>query len=413
MKDFSDYARLCQFIGKRFVQDNIPYRAAALTITSLLSIVPMMVVAFAIFSAFPVFQSFGVEIQRFIFANMVPASGEVLQSYLASFMQQTAKLPALGMLFLILTAVLMLFTVEEAFNVIWRVRQRRKGVGAFLMYWAILTLSPVLIGLSLVASSYIVSLPLITDAAKFFGLYQSLLTLTAFALFFLALTLLYLALPNCSVKFRYGAIGAFIAALLFEAAKLGFTWYISFFPTYQLLYGTLSVIPIFILWVYLSWMIVLFGAMISYTLTFRKAIRKSLKLDGFSHSLLWLYELSKGRTQKRPILSLHTLVHRDAHAYAEEPEQVISHLVAAGWVQPVDSGYMLMTALEDISLSTVQQRLPWSLPRAAQIKGYDEPWLQQLHAIVQQTESVCEPILDTEVAQIFRHSSSLREQSVK
>lgn len=157
----------------------------------------------------------------------------------------------------------------------------------------------------------------------------------------------------------------------------------------------------------------LFGAMISYTLTFRKAIRKSLKLDGFSHSLLWLYELSKGRTQKRPILSLHTLVHRDAHAYAEEPEQVISHLVAAGWVQPVDSGYMLMTALEDISLSTVQQRLPWSLPRAAQIKGYDEPWLQQLHAIVQQTESVCEPILDTEVAQIFRHSSSLREQSVK
>jgi len=377
MQQFSDYLQLCQFIIKRFIKDDCLYRAAALTLTSLLSLVPLLVVSLAIFNAFPVFKAFSAEIQDFVFKNFLPAFGDVAKPYINEFVHQASRLPAIGMIFLIITAVLVLFTMEETFNLIWRVKKRRQGVAAFLLYWAILTLSPILLGLSLVISSYIISLPLILDTANYLGIYSYLLSAVAFLLAFISLTLIYVALPNCSVKFRHGAIGALIATLLFGLAKDAFAFYLINFPTYHLLYGALAVLPIFIVWVYLLWIIILFGAVISYALTYRKSIHKSLKLDGFSHALLWLHQLAQAQQQNR-VLDLASLVHSDEYAYKEEPEAMIYTLIKSGLVRTTEGGYILARNLNNLNVYQLCEMLPWRLPDQSLLTNYSASWAQKL-----------------------------------
>jgi membrane protein len=246
----------CRNIIKNFFAENCPMQAASLAYVSLLSIVPLMTVSLTILSIFPVFKGIGDQIQKFVFANFVASSAQTLQQYIQTFMHQTTKLSLPGMLFLLVTAVLMIFAMEQAFNRIWQVQKHRNIIQAFLMYWAVLTLTPILIGAGLVISSYLLSFPFI----------QISLIALPYLLTFLAFMLLYIIVPNCKVKIRYAASGALIATILFESAKYGFTLYIAYFPTYKLIYGALAVIPIFLVWLYLSWLIVLFGVSISHSL---------------------------------------------------------------------------------------------------------------------------------------------------
>jgi len=248
----------CRNIVKQFFAENCPMQAASLSYVSLLSIVPLMTVSLSILSIFPVFKGIGDQIQKFIFENFVASSAQTVQQYFQTFMAQTAKLSIPGMLFLLVTAVLMIFAMEQAFNRIWKVQKHRNTVQAFLMYWAVLTFTPILIGVGLVMSSYLLSFSFIKI---------SLITLP-YLLTFAAFTLLYVIVPNCKVRIRHAALGALIATILFEAAKYGFTIYIAHFPTYKLIYGALAVLPIFLVWLYLSWLIVLFGVSVSHTLAY-------------------------------------------------------------------------------------------------------------------------------------------------
>lgn len=232
---------------KRFFNDGCMYRASALTLTSLLALVPLMLVSVSVLAAFPVFAKWGNGVQDFIFANFIPASGQIVQQYLISFVKQAGQLSIIGFIVLLVTAVLMLFNIEQAFNVIWRVETRRKGLFAFLLYWAILTLSPLLMGFSFALSSYIMSLPFIADAAITLGLVKWILIALPFLLAVFAFMILYIAIPNCRVPFKHGLTSAVIAAVLFELAKYGFTIYIRSFHTYEILYGALAAIPMFFL----------------------------------------------------------------------------------------------------------------------------------------------------------------------
>lgn len=251
-------------IVSQFFLDNCALRAAALSYTSLLSIVPLMTVSFTIMTAFPIFRQIGLEIQNFIFENFVAASAQVVQESLQRFAGQALNLSATGLIFLLVTALLMIFNMEQAFNAIWRVKRSRSGTSAFMLYWGLLTLLPILLGVGFAITSYIFSLPFIEGTTQTLGLKGPFLLVFPYILTFVAFTVLYITLPNCKVYIRHAMIGGLVATILFEMAKYGFGLYVLHFPTYELLYGTLATIPIFLLWIYLSWLIILFGAVVAH-----------------------------------------------------------------------------------------------------------------------------------------------------
>jgi membrane protein len=256
----------CKAVFCHFNEVGCNHRAAALAYTSLLALVPLMTVAFAILAAFPVFKQVSSDVQNFIFNNFVAATGNVVQSYLVSFVEKAGQLSIIGMLFLIITAIAMMFTMEHTFNAIWRVEKRRRWINALMLYWTILTLSPVLISVSFAISSYLSSFAFFASTVKLLGL-RRLLIFVPFLLSVCAFTLIYTAVPNCIVPIKNSLLGAIVAAVLFELAKYIFTVYVTRYAGYELLYGALATVPIFLLWVYLCWFITLLGAVISFILT--------------------------------------------------------------------------------------------------------------------------------------------------
>lgn len=260
----NNFSRFVKKVVQQFLQDNCTLRAAALSYTSLLSIVPLMTVSFTVMTAFPIFRQFGQQIQTFIFENFVATSAQVVQANIQKFAGQAMNLSATGLIFLLITALLMIFNMEQAFNVIWRAKKSRHRLPAFMLYWGLLTLLPILIGVGFAISSYIFSLPFIEGTTQYLGIRGPFLALSPYLLTFVAFTVLYITLPNCKVYVTHAMVGGFVATLLFEFAKYGFGIYVLNFPTYELLYGTLAAIPIFLIWVYFSWLIILFGAVVAH-----------------------------------------------------------------------------------------------------------------------------------------------------
>lgn len=252
--------RFLAYLTGRFGEDTCLTTAAALSFTTLLALVPLMAVMLSILSVFPAFLHQIDKIQDFIFKNFVPASGEVVQGYIQEFADQASNLSGLGIVFLILTALFLMNTIDAALNHIWRVQRNRRLVSKFLIYWSVLTLGPVLLTVSMVITSDFASLPFFKDSVVIGSMKPALLTWLPLLASTLALTMLYVIVPNLNVPFYMGLTGGVLAALLFEIAKKGFTVYVTSFPTYTTLYGALAVIPIFLVWLYVSWIIVLLGA---------------------------------------------------------------------------------------------------------------------------------------------------------
>jgi membrane protein len=251
---------------KDFVDARCLQLAASLSYTTLLSIVPLMAVSVGILMAFPVFETLNDKLQEFIFANFVPNSGAVIQDYLSSFTDKARQLTLTGIVFLLLTALMMISTIETGLNSIWRASSDRSILERIVMYWAVLTLGPVMMGGGLIVTSYIMSVPLLSKTADTIDHWLGFLKLIPLLLEVFTFTLLYWLVPNVRVQFRYAIIGGFCATVLFEIAKQGFAWYTQTFPTYQTVYGALAAVPIFLVWLYLSWLVTLLGAQLTYTL---------------------------------------------------------------------------------------------------------------------------------------------------
>ncbi|MET0072030.1 MAG: virulence factor BrkB family protein [Candidatus Thiodiazotropha sp.] len=239
---------------------------APLTYTTLLSLVPLMTVMLALFSIFPVSERISAQIEEFLFQNFVPAAGEAVHQHLKNFSQKAAQLTGVGFLFLILVALLLMNNIDKAFNTIWHVRRKRPALAKFTVYWAILSLGPILIVISVGVTSYLVSIPFFSDAETVALLRSRLLGMMPILISALAFTLLYALVPNRSVMLRHAVAGGVVAALLFEASKRGFALYVTTFPTYEAIYGALAVVPIFLIWLYLSWLVTLLGAEFTYCL---------------------------------------------------------------------------------------------------------------------------------------------------
>ncbi|BDH43975.1 UPF0761 membrane protein YihY [Salmonella enterica subsp. enterica serovar Choleraesuis] len=261
-------ASFLNLLWHRIDKDHMTVLAGNLAYVSLLALVPLIAVIFALFAAFPMFSDISVQLRHFIFANFIPATGDIIQRYIEQFVANSSKMTAVGACGLIVTSLLLMYSVDSALNTIWRSDRSRPKIYSFAVYWMVLTLGPLLTGASLAVSSYLLSLRWASD---FNGVIDELLRILPLVLSWLTFLLLYSIVPVNRVPIRDALIGSLVAALLFELGKKGFALYITAFPSYQLIYGVLAVVPILFVWVYWTWCIILLGAEITVTLgEFRK-----------------------------------------------------------------------------------------------------------------------------------------------
>ena len=257
---------LARYALRRAGEDRLPQVASSLTFTTVLSLVPILTVAFALFTAFPMFKSFRADIEGYMFSNLVPSNiSRPILTYLNQFSSNAKGLTAAGLIGLVVTSVMTMLTVENALNAIWRVRHRRPLAQRVLVFWALMTFAPVLIGASLSVSSYLVSISagyvhkLPFGLGVIVGVIPILLSAIAFAM-------LYVFVPNTNVERRDAFVAGLIAAIAFEFAKRGFGSYVAHIPTYTAVYGAFAALPIFLTWIYVSWLVTLLGATIASTL---------------------------------------------------------------------------------------------------------------------------------------------------
>lgn len=266
LKRQADFCRLIlSEVYSHFRKVNCFNLAAALAYTTLLSLVPLLVVVISVVSALPLFETVNDRIMGFVFHNFVPSTGETVRQYLNEFASHAENMTGVGLFFLVLTAFLLMHSVHEIINEIWQVEESRALYYAVVLYALVLTLGPVLVAsgtlISLALSSYFVGIPII---GKLMLWGSGLRHLFPLLLCVLGFTLVYKFVPNATVRFKHALIGGVLAAMLLAGASRVFSWYIAMFPAYKILYGALSAIPIFLIWVYISWIIILSGAVTVY-----------------------------------------------------------------------------------------------------------------------------------------------------
>lgn len=282
--------------------------ASSLTFTTLLSIVPLFAVGLAIFSAFPLFAEFRDALQSLVSKTLPPQISTTVLRYVGEFAEQAARLTAAGLVMLALAAIAMIMTVDHVLNDIWQVRARRPLGQRVLIYWAVLTLAPILIGASLTASSYVWS-PSAAELKRIPWLLRALLDYAPLVLSGLAYSALYVFVPARRVRWRDALIGGFIAAILAELLKVGYAYFIAR-GSVRSVYGAFAALPLFLLWMYLSWYVLLFGAAIAATLPRLRARRFTDELragNTFVTALSLLRQLLDARRADRPSLGAQVL----------------------------------------------------------------------------------------------------------
>jgi membrane protein len=346
---FIDLARI---VARRFDEDRCLQIASSLTYTALLALVPLVTIAVTVIAAFPVFGSVTAALQTFILQNLVPTSADSVATYTQQFSRNAAKLTAVGIVFLLVTSIMLLLTIDRAFNDIWRVKRPRPMVQRVLVYWTLITVGPVLIGASLTLTSWLVgqAVGLVKGLP---GASVVLLSIVPIMLTSIAFALLYMAMPNRRIAARDALIGGLIGGVVFELMKRGFAIYVSSFPTYTLVYGAFATVPVFLLWIYLSWLVVIFGAVVVAALPeWREAAGQRQPVPGsdFFDALQLLKILWSAHHTGAPVTLSELL--GAATVRIENVERILDTMVATGWVRrTLPNGWVLH---RDASTITVQ-----------------------------------------------------------
>jgi membrane protein len=254
--------RLARHVWKHFQEDRCLEEAASLSYTSLLALVPLLAVTFGIIAAFPVFNKWSANLQAFIFDNFLPETGEQIVPYINTFLDSVSGLTLPGTIMLIVTALMLMVRIELAFNRIWRVPGNRTLVSRVVMYWAVLTLGPILIAAAIALSAQKVLAALGMQD----GIPPGIHRIGIFFISWLVISLFFVLVPNRRVLIKHALIGAFLSAVLLELAKAGFIAFVSN-ANYKVIYGALATVPLFLLWLYIVWNVILFGASLAASLT--------------------------------------------------------------------------------------------------------------------------------------------------
>jgi membrane protein len=330
-----DVRGLFQFARRRLNEERLPQMAGSLTFTTVLALVPILTIAFAIFTTFPLFNTFRAALEAYFLKSLMPKTiANTILGYLSQFANKATRLSAIGAVGLILTAIVMMLTIDRTFNHIWRVKAARPFAQRLVIYWAVVTLGPLLIGVSLTftadlfsaTSGLAMNFPVI--AMIFYTLISVLLTMGAF-------TLLYMAVPNRLVDWRDAACGGLLAASAFEIAKRIFVVFLTKFPTYTVIYGALAAMPIFLLWIYLSWLITLMGAVLAAALPVVKYERwwhVATPGSAFVDAMAVLKVLHEARAKGANAAVDATTIRSVTRQGFDESESLLEKMLDAGWV---------------------------------------------------------------------------------
>jgi len=248
---------------RRFREDRLALTAGSLTFTTIISLVPLVTVMLALFSAFPIFATVQESLERYFLQALVPDSiAKPVMGAITQFASRASRLGMVGLIALFVSALAMMVTVDRAMNAIWRVRKRRRIGQRVLVYWAAVTLGPLIVAVSLAATSYAVSASRGLVGGMPRGLGLAVATLE-FALECVGVAALFRYVPNTHVRWRHALIGGLFVATCMIAGKRVLTAYFGAVPTYAMIYGAFATLPIFLVWIYLAWVIILLGAVIA------------------------------------------------------------------------------------------------------------------------------------------------------
>jgi len=325
-------------LRERFREDHLGLTASSLTFTTLIALVPLVTVMLAVFSAFPMFSNFQSALEKYFLQSLVPDG--IAKPVLASLTQFAAKatrLGAVGLVALVFTALALMLTIDRALNAIWRVLRPRSIAQRVLVYWAALTLGPLLLGISLSLTSAALGATQVLFGALPGGI-GVLLALLEFVLLAAGMAGLYHYVPNTDVRWRHAIAGGVFVAAGLELAKRGLAWYVGLVPTYSMIYGAFATLPIFLLWIYLGWVIVLWGAVIAAyapSLSMHVARLQATPGHRFSLALAVIAALARARQGVQHGLLLGQL----SAAIGTDPLQVessVESLLALDWVARLD-----------------------------------------------------------------------------
>jgi membrane protein len=230
-----------------------------MTLFALFALVPMLTVMYSMFSLVPVFQGVGAQVEAWVYANFLPSSGREISVYLREFSSQALSLSGLGVAMLMLTAYLMLMSIEVTFNAIWATSGARRGLNGFLVYWAILSLTPVLLASAFIMKTYLLSFNLLVNEIEALGALGSVFSYLPGLMTWMAFSLLFFAVPNCRVRLRYALWGGLVTSLMLILVKWLFALIMTH-SSYTTVYGAFALIPLLLMWVYLLWFLILLGA---------------------------------------------------------------------------------------------------------------------------------------------------------
>lgn len=395
----------CRYVLQRYQDDRCSEIAAALVYMSLFALVPLLTLVYSISTAIPTATDLQAQLQQFLVDNLLPEASQDVANYLTSFSEQAKNLTGVGIAILATTAVLMLRNVERAFNNIWRNRENRNVVSSVLLYWAVLSLAPILIGLGIGIKAYLFAAAHAVEGIDVLGVSSALLSLLPFGLGILGVTALYMAVPNCAVPFRHAIFGGLFVAITFTAAKALFTAAIAN-SSYALIYGAFAAVPIFLLWLYITWTIILVGAIVVHSQasyqTAAQAQRPVLLKALDVLYLLWRAQL-KGCT----LGELQILSDRDVTGDGLDSDSwrhIRDSLIAANLItQTLQGHYILSRDLHHVRIAEIKALINQEL-KVPVTSAVCKPWQIRANALLSEQRQVQSDILSVSLQELFSTS---------
>ena len=323
-------------LGERFREDRLGLTASSLTFTTTIALVPFFTVALALFTVFPMFGSLQGRLQRWLIESLIPDNiARQVLGYLSQFSSKASSLGVAGLVALLISAVALILTMDKTLNNIWRVRRPRPLAQRVVIYWSAMTLGPLLLALSLSTTASFVS-----ASRDLFGggMVKGLFVVFEFVLLAAGVAALYHYVPNTRVKWAHAWAGALFTAFAIEIAKRVLAYYLSLMPTYSMIYGAFAIVPILLVWIYVGWLIVLFGAVIAaYLPSLLSGLARRGGAAGWALQLAVeaLQELAAARRTPAGGLGAAELVQR-MRVDALQLAPVLETLVALDWIAPLD-----------------------------------------------------------------------------
>lgn len=353
-------ADFCLAVFGRFYEERGLQTAGGLTFTTLLSLVPLLTVALAVSTAFPVFEHAIGALQVFLRENFLPEARGIgrIADQISSFSRNAGRLTAIGLGLFVVTAVMLMMSIDVSINRLFRVQRRRPLVQQVLLYWAALTLGPVLIGASLSMTSFALGASL--GWLSLGHVTNVVLGVLPFVFTCAALTLLYGVVPYRSVRLRDALVGGIVAGIAFELAKRGFAVYLVKVPTYTLIYGAFATFLIFLLWLYFSWAIVFAGATLTAMLPgYRFPDRRPAVGHEFMDAVAVLAALARAQARGGPVRL--SRISGEVRIMPHRCEAALQRAARLGWAARAEKdGWVLARDADDLRVSDIYREFAFN-----------------------------------------------------